>query len=196
MSSIRMDIYLIGVGGQGIGLMSEVIIRAADYAGLPVRGTDTHGLAQRGGTVSSCIRIGSHAHSALIQAGCADMVIALERNEALRGLNTKLKDGGTLVYYNTQWQPLLVRLGKEPILRTEDVSAECLRRSIQEYRIEPTKLSNPKMQNIALLASIVRNNNIPDITSKHYEQALKDLLEGTKLEKNLSLFQALTTELG
>lgn len=194
MSSTRMDIYLIGVGGQGIGLMSEVILRAADYAGLPVRGTDTHGLAQRGGTVSSCIRIGSHAHSTLIQTGCADMVIALERNEALRGLNTQLKDGGILVYYNTQWQPLLVRLGKEPILKTEDLSAECLRRNIQEYRIDPAKLSNPKMQNIALLASLVRNNNIPYITSKHYEQALKDLLEGTKLEKNLALFHALTTK--
>jgi indolepyruvate ferredoxin oxidoreductase beta subunit len=196
MLSTKMDIYLIGVGGQGIGLLSEVIIRAADYAGLPVRGTDTHGLAQRGGTVSSCVRIGSHAHSALIQTGCTDMVIALERNEALRGLNTQLKNGGTLIYYNTQWQPLLVRLGKEPILRTEDISAECQRRNIHEYRLEPTKLSNPKMQNIALLASIAKNNNIPDITPAHYEQALNDLLEGNKLEKNLALFHALTTELG
>jgi indolepyruvate ferredoxin oxidoreductase beta subunit len=196
MPSTKMDIYLIGVGGQGIGLLSEVIIRAADYAGLSVRGTDTHGLAQRGGTVSSCIRIGSHAHSALIQAGSADMVIALERNEALRGLNTYLKAGGTLVYYNIQWQPLLVRLGKEPILTIEDVSAECLQRNIQEYRIEPTKLSNPKMQNIALLASIAKNNNIPDITTAHYEQALNDLLEGNKLEKNLALFHTLATELG
>jgi len=195
MPSTKIDIYLIGVGGQGIGLLSEVIIRAADYAGLPVRGTDTHGLAQRGGTVSSCIRIGPRAHSALIQAGCADMVIALERNEALRGLN-QLKTAGTLIYYDTQWQPLLVRLGKEPILRAEDISAECLRRNIQEYRIEPTKLSNPKMQNIALLASIAKNSSIPNITPAHYEQALNDLLEGNKLEKNLVLFHSLTTELG
>lgn len=188
-----MNIYIIGVGGQGIGLLSEVIIRAADYAGLPVRGADTHGLAQRGGTVSSCIRIGSHAHSVLIQAGCADMVIALERNEAFRGLNSHLRDGGTLVYYDTQWQPLLVRLGKEPLLTSEDISGECMRRNIQEYRIEPTKLSNPKMQNIALLATLAKCNSIPEITASHYEQALKDLLAGNKLEQNLSLFHKLTT---
>ena len=193
MSSLKMDIYIIGVGGQGIGLLSEAIIRAADYAGLPVRGTDTHGLAQRGGTVSSCVRLGSHAHSALIQAHCSDMVIALERNEALRGLNSHLRDGGTLVYYDTQWQPLLVRLGKEPLLKSEYLSGECLRRSIQEYRIIPTKLSNPKMQNIALLANIAKYNCIPNITLSHYEQALADLLEGNKLEKNLSLFHELST---
>lgn len=191
MPSNKMDIYLIGVGGQGIGLVSEVIMRAADYAGLPVRGTDTHGLAQRGGTVSSCVRIGFHAHSSLIQQGCADMVIALERNEALRGLNTQLKDGGILLYYDAQWQPLQVRLGKEPILNTEDISAECQRRNIQVHRIEHTKLSNPKMQNIALLAYIAKSNRIPDITLSHYEQALNDLLEGKKLEKNLALFHSL-----
>lgn len=189
----KIDIYLIGVGGQGIGLLSEVIIRAADYAGLAVRGTDTHGLAQRGGTVSSCVRIGPNAHSALIQAGCADMVIALERNEALRALISQLKDGGTIVYYNTQWQPLFVRLGKEPILSTEAISTECLRRNIQEYRVEPTNLMNSKMQNIALLASIANNRNIPDITPANYEEAMKDLLEGPKLETNLSLFRLLTT---
>jgi indolepyruvate ferredoxin oxidoreductase beta subunit len=193
MSSLKMDIYIIGVGGQGIGLLSEAIIRAADYAGLPIRGTDTHGLAQRGGTVSSCVRLGSHAHSALIQDHCGDMVIALERNEALRGLNSHLRAGGTLVYYDTQWQPLLVRLGKEPSLKSEDISAECLRRSIQEYRIIPTALSSPKMQNIALLASIAKYNCIPNITPSHYEEALKDLLEGNKLEKNLSLFRELST---
>ncbi|MCC5465805.1 2-oxoacid:acceptor oxidoreductase family protein [Pelosinus baikalensis] len=195
MPDIKMDIYIIGVGGQGIGLLSEVIIRAADYAGFPVRGTDTHGLAQRGGTVSSCVRIGSHAHSALIRTGCADMVIALEKNEALRGLNSHLRDGGTLIYYDTQWQPLLVRLKKECLLKSEDISAECQCRNILEYQIAPTKLSNPKMQNIALLASIAKHNKIPGITPLHYELALKDLLEGNKLEHNLSLFRSLIAAL-
>jgi len=46
---MKRDIFVIGVGGQGIGLLSETIIRAADYAGLPVKGVDTHGLAQTRG---------------------------------------------------------------------------------------------------------------------------------------------------
>ncbi len=195
MSDIKMDIYIIGVGGQGIGLLSEVIIRAADYAGFPVRGTDTHGLAQRGGTVTSCVRIGSHAHSALIQTGCADMVIALEKNEALRGLNSHLRDGGILIYYDTQWQPLLVRLGKECVLKSENISAVCQDRNILEYPIAPTTLSSPKMQNIALLASIAKHSKIPGVTPFHYELALNDLLEGNKLESNLSLFRSLITAL-
>ena len=60
------NIFLIGVGGQGIGLVSEVIARAADVAGIAVHGADTHGLAQRGGSVSSFIRLGDKAYSPMI----------------------------------------------------------------------------------------------------------------------------------
>ncbi|MCU0237509.1 MAG: 2-oxoacid:acceptor oxidoreductase family protein, partial [Acidobacteria bacterium] len=53
MKPERFDIFVIGVGGQGIGLLSETLVRAADHAGMPVKGVDTHGLAQRGGIVAS-----------------------------------------------------------------------------------------------------------------------------------------------
>ena len=72
------NIYLTGVGGQGIGLLIEILLRAADHAGFPVKGVDTHGLAQRGGIVVSQIRIGEEAHSPLIRQGEADLVVALE----------------------------------------------------------------------------------------------------------------------
>ena len=94
------NIYLAGVGGQGIGLLSEIILRAGDHAGLTVKGVDTHGLAQRGGIVKSQIRIGRHVHSPLIPEGEADIVLALERHEALLAMNLALKNNGTLVYYN------------------------------------------------------------------------------------------------
>ena len=51
----KFNIYLTGVGGQGIGLISEILLRAADYAGFNVKSVDTHGLAQRGGIVVSQI---------------------------------------------------------------------------------------------------------------------------------------------
>ena len=57
------NIYLTGVGGQGIGLISEIIMRAADHGGHPVKSVDTHGLAQRGGIVVSQIRIGETVFS-------------------------------------------------------------------------------------------------------------------------------------
>ncbi len=53
-----MNIYMAGVGGQGIGLLSEVLLRGLDKTGVTVRGVDTHGLAQRGGVVVSQIRTG------------------------------------------------------------------------------------------------------------------------------------------
>jgi len=74
------NVYMIGVGGQGIGLLSEILIRSADYAGLNAKGVDTHGLAQRGGTVQSHLRIGDKVHASLIRKGTADLVISLENN--------------------------------------------------------------------------------------------------------------------
>ena len=53
-----LNIYLTGVGGQGIGLLTKILTRACTIAGYRVRGCDTHGLAQRGGTVVSHLRIG------------------------------------------------------------------------------------------------------------------------------------------
>ena len=64
-----MNIYLCGVGGQGIGLLSEVMIRTALSAGYNVMGADTHGLAQRGGTVVSHLRIGPEVFTPLVPEG-------------------------------------------------------------------------------------------------------------------------------
>ncbi len=189
MSAKNFDMYLIGVGGQGIGLLSETIIRAADAAGLPVRGVDTHGLAQRGGTVVSHIRMGNGAHSPLVRPGRADMVIALEKNEALRGLNTHLADKGTLVYYDCEFQPLKVRLGKASRIGTELISRECQARDISVFRVFEQHLPDSRMQNIAVLAAIAKNRLIPGVDGAHFERALQDLLSGEMLEKNLALFR-------
>jgi len=102
----RYEIFIIGVGGQGIGVLSELLLRACDYCGYKVKSVETHGLAQRGGTVSSHLRLGTNVYSPIIMSNSADMVVSLERNEAMRGMNDQLKDNGTLVYYDTSWQPL------------------------------------------------------------------------------------------
>ncbi|HUU04233.1 MAG TPA: 2-oxoacid:acceptor oxidoreductase family protein [Patescibacteria group bacterium] len=189
MKQEKFDIFVIGVGGQGIGLLSETLIRAADYAGKRVRGVDTHGLAQRGGMVASHVRIGANAHSPLVMAGQAEMVVALERHEALRGMNLFLKDGGTLVYYDAVWQPLNVRLKKEAAVTAASISAECRARDIREVRVFQTGLADPRMQNVAVLAEICRLNLIPGLEAGHVEAALNDLLAGPVLEKNLALFR-------
>ncbi len=184
----QFSIYLTGVGGQGIGLISEIILRAADHAGHQVKGVDTHGLAQRGGIVVSQIRIGKKVHTPLIPRGQADLVVALERHEALRAVTGALKNGGSLVYYNTVWQPLPVRLNQDKEVSEEMVSRACGNRRIKEYKVSTPDLDDPRMQNIVVLAVIDQKTLIPGIETGHYTAAMKDLMAGAMLEQNMRLF--------
>jgi len=83
MRSSECDVVIVGVGGQGVILISDVIGRAAVKAGKPVRGAETHGMAQRGGSVVNHTRIGCSL-SPLVALGSADVLLALEPAEALR----------------------------------------------------------------------------------------------------------------
>jgi indolepyruvate ferredoxin oxidoreductase beta subunit len=184
------NIYLAGVGGQGIGLLSEIILRAGDHAGLPVKGVDTHGLAQRGGIVKSQIRMGTDVHAPLIPAGTADLVIALERHEALRAMNLALRDEGALIYYNAVWQPLDVRLGREAEITAKDLENAAHARRIKSYQVFDPSLPDARMQNIAILAVIAKHQLIPGIQVADYTRAMEDLMAGSMLTSNQSLFES------
>ena len=183
------NIYVIGVGGQGIGLLSEILLRAADYAGHRVKAVDTHGLAQRGGVVVSHLRLGDRVYSPLVQVGEADLVIALERHEALRGLKVAARDGGALVYYDTVWQPLDVRLNRAAGIRAADIHRVCAARDIKDYVVFHPTLEDTRMQNTVVLSTIHKNELIPEIKEKHYKNAMEDLLQGSALKQNLKLFE-------
>ena len=182
--------FLIGVGGQGIGMLSEIMIRAADYAGHSVKAVDTHGLAQRGGTVVSHLRMGDRVHAPLIPDGEAHLVVALERNEALRGLDTAARPGGDLVYYDTVWQPLGVRLGKDAPAGEKQVAEQCAQKNIRCHRVYDRDLEDPRMQNVVVLAEIGCLGLIPDVTHAHFQSAMEDLLAGTLLDKNMALYKS------
>ena len=182
-----MNIYMTGVGGQGIGLLSEVLLRALDHGGKTVRGVDTHGLAQRGGIVVSQIRTGEGEFPPLITPGEADIVLSLERHEALRAADTFLADGGTLAYYDAVWQPYSVRSGAVQEVTVEQIDEYCKSRSIKVFRVKRNDLPDPRMQNTALLNEILLSNIIPGLTRQHLTEAYTDLLQGSALAKNLSL---------
>jgi indolepyruvate ferredoxin oxidoreductase beta subunit len=183
------NVFLIGVGGQGIGLLSEILLRAADYAGLRVKAVDTHGLAQRGGVVVSNLRMGDNVFSPLIQRGEAHLLVALERHEALRGLKIASRDGGTLVYYNTVWQPLDVRLNNSAETQVSDIHRVCQARHIKDYVVFHPGLEDIRMQNIVVLSMIHKNELIPGVQKTHYKNAMTDLLQGAALKQNLMLFE-------
>lgn len=92
----RKDILLAGVGGQGTVLASKILARCAIARGETAHTAETIGMAQRGGCVTSHVRIGNSA-APLIARGCADSIIAFEPAEAVRALPYLKKDGAVIV---------------------------------------------------------------------------------------------------
>ena len=96
---MNKDILICGVGGQGTVLASKLLAASAMAEGNTVHSAETIGMAQRGGSVTSHVRIGERAFSPLIPQGAADLLMAFEPAEAVRNLSY-LKEGG-LVLVNT-----------------------------------------------------------------------------------------------
>lgn len=94
---MNKDILVCGVGGQGTVLASKLIASAAMHLGSTVHSAETIGMAQRGGSVTSHIRIGENVYSPLIPLGSADMILAFEPSEAVRNLTYLKKDGIVIV---------------------------------------------------------------------------------------------------
>ncbi|MFO7736453.1 MAG: 2-oxoacid:acceptor oxidoreductase family protein [bacterium] len=184
-----MNIYITGVGGQGIGMLSEILVRAVDYAGYKFKGVDTHGLAQRGGIVVSQLRIGDNIHSPLMEKGAADLIISLEKHEALRSMTAMLKNGGTIVWYDTSWQPLPVRTGHNKETETEQINKFAQTKNIKNHRVYNESLPDTRMQNIALLSEILKHSIIPEVERSHCEKAMKDLMNEKMFSKNLKILK-------
>ena len=94
---MNKDILICGVGGQGTVLASKLIASAAMHQGNKVHSAETIGMAQRGGSVTSHVRVGEAASSPLIPQGAADVLIAFEPAEAVRNLGYLKADGVVIV---------------------------------------------------------------------------------------------------
>ena len=98
------------------------------------------------------------------------------------------REHSTLVYYDTVWQPLDVRLGEAPETGNARIEECCRQRKVRLIRVFIPDLSDARMQNIAVLAMVEKNSLIQGIETGHYRQAMEDLMAGGMLEKNLLLF--------
>ncbi|RLC05834.1 MAG: pyruvate ferredoxin oxidoreductase [Deltaproteobacteria bacterium] len=182
------NIHITGVGGQGIGLLSQALLRGIDHAGINALAVDTHGLAQRGGVVVSMIRCGDKIHSPMIMKNSADLVLGMEIHEAMRGLETALKKGGTLVYLDVSWQPLGVRLGLNTELTANDIQTACESIGAVAVKVDTRTMDDSRMQNMALLGTIAKQRIVPGVSKQNYDDALEDLLSGEMLRKNKEIF--------
>ena len=97
---MKCDVIIVGVGGQGILLTSNIISDAALCAGFDVKKSETHGMAQRGGSVVTHVRIGDKVNSILIPKGESDLLIASEPVEALRYMDYLGPNGKAVVNSN------------------------------------------------------------------------------------------------
>lgn len=106
----KLDILMVGVGGQGNVLASDILAEVAMVAGCDVKKTDTLGMAQRGGSVVSQIRIAERVWSPMIKEGEVDILVALEKLEAVRWTHY-LQGKGVALINNLALPPLSVNLG-------------------------------------------------------------------------------------
>ena len=107
------NVSLVGVGGQGILLTANLLGRVAALAGLDVKKSEIHGMAQRGGSVASSVRFGDKVHSPIIPAGESDLLVAFDRLEALRCAQ-QLKAGGKALVNDVYLTPVTVSSGQQP----------------------------------------------------------------------------------
>ena len=105
-----MNIMIVGVGGQGTLLTSRIIGKTALVAGYDVKISEVHGMAQRGGSVVTFVRYGEKVSEPIVEEGCADVLLAFERLEALRYAHF-LKKEGVLVVNDCRIDPMTVTIG-------------------------------------------------------------------------------------
>ena len=150
----KLDLLVTGAGGQGIILASDIIGEAAIAAGYDVKKTDTLGIAQRGGSVISNVRIARQVWSPLIKKGEVDILLALEKLEAARWVNY-LRPGGIAIANNQALPPLSVSLGNARYPSDEEITNILKRRTDRVYFIDGTnrarELGNIRTLNMFML---------------------------------------------
>lgn len=181
-----MNILLAGVGGQGIILASEVLIEALMRAGHDVKKSEVHGMAQRGGSVSSHIRFGEKIHSPLIEEGTADLILAFEKMEALRYLHY-LKEGGSVIVNDQQIDPMTVASGTEtyPPDVAEQLAAKAKTEWVDGVGIAK-RLENLRIINMTMLGALSRHLEISDAI---WHEVIRERVPKGTDKLNLQAFQ-------
>lgn len=111
MSNNATTVLLCGVGGQGALLAADILARCAMACGQDVKLSEIHGMAQRGGAVTTVVRLGQSVTSMVADHGCADFLVSFETTEALRNI-AFLREGGIAIVSDESIKPLPVLTGK------------------------------------------------------------------------------------
>ena len=158
------NILLAGVGGQGIVSLGHLILQSAINSGKKVKGAETHGLSQRGGTVVFHARIGD-VMGPLIAKGEADYLVSLELAETVRYVEY-LKPNGTLLMSSRTIHPNILQIIGKKYPRLEEIYEVVSKRANKVYVIptEPMALEigSARAENLILLGALIKLNPILD----------------------------------
>ncbi|NIS63369.1 MAG: indolepyruvate oxidoreductase subunit beta [Proteobacteria bacterium] len=164
------NILLSGVGGQGIILASDIMAEVFLESGFDVKKSEVHGMAQRGGSVTSHVRYGSKVYSPIIKQGEVDILFSFEELEGLRWLNY-VKADGVILLNNYKINPPAVNLGQ--VEYPEDIPGIIRKRFDKFYLIDGTRLAleagNIRATNVVLLGAI---SNLFEIEEALWIEAL------------------------
>lgn len=134
------NIVITGVGGQGVLVASQIIANAAIYKDMNVRVGETHGMAQRGGSVIAHVRFGDGVYGSITPEGQGDVLLAFEPLESLRFISY-MRDGASAIVNNHPLVPVSVTAGAAKYPRVEDI-LERVRTRLDVTAIDATALAD------------------------------------------------------
>lgn len=187
-----VNVLIVGVGGQGVLLVSKVLAYLAQSRGFEVKQSEVHGMAKRGGSVFSHVRFGPRVWSPTIPKGEADILVALEWAEGLRWLPYLKSDAGIFVCDTKRIVPPFACLNRRPgapLRYSRETPAQVREHVAQGYAIDATtiaeKLGNERTANVVLAGAL---SIALDFAVGDWEAALAEFVPKKTVSVNLQAF--------
>ena len=179
------NVSLVGVGGQGILLTSDILALAALHAGLDVKKSEIHGMSQRGGSVISQVRFGAKVHSPIIPDGESDILVSFERTEALRYAHLA-RPGAKIIVNDLERIPVTVSSGLQP--PAKDVAQRLAAYpGLMLIDANPLaeKAGNLRAANLVLVGAL---STLVPFDEEHWQAAMRERIPAKLLDVNLRAF--------
>jgi len=185
------NVMVVGVGGQGNLLLSQLIASAARSEGFDVQTGETLGMAQRGGPVMSFVRYGKRVYTPIIPDREAHILIAIEPAEALRTIRYVGQQTSVLLNTNEK-RPLSVLLGETQYPDLKTIVTTLSSTGAKTFTLDALELAervgNAKAANVCLLGGVAALGN-SQIRIESFRSALKETLPEKVLQANMQAFQ-------
>ena len=185
-SNIIKSILLAGVGGQGVIRASDIIAKALMVSGFDVKKSEVHGMAQRGGCVTSHVRYGAKVYSPLSSKGGMDILLSFEKMEALRYMDY-LKPDAAIIINDEEINPPSVNLG------THDYPSAAVDILKKHFKTVKTidgpaiaaRAGNPKTVNSVIIGAL---SNFMDIDVSIWEDVIGKSFPEKLVSVNIKAF--------